>query len=305
MKKKEFTQCANSYICRLQQDSRYATAHVYENALNSLTRFAGSESIAFKFITRDNLKKFEIFLKEHRCKPNTISTYMRTLRCIYNKSVENGDAEYIPRLFRDVYTGIESLKKKALPIEDLQVLFQKPTRSEKLKKIQAAVNLMFQLCGMPFVDLAHLERQNIKDKILEYQRKKSGSPIKLEILPTAKQAMTQIETTNATKYLFPFLSGIKKGKEAFVEYRTALSKFNRQLGILAKELGLKQRITSYSIRHSFATSLKYQKVPIEMISELLGHKSIKTTQIYLKSFAIEEHTKINQLNYQYVCNYRG
>ena len=41
-----------------------------------------------------------------------------------------------------------------------------------------------------------------------------------------------------------------------------------------------------------------------MISESLGHKSIKTTQIYLKGFELEERTKVNKLNYSYVCNFK-
>lgn len=55
---------------------------------------------------------------------------------------------------------------------------------------------------------------------------------------------------------------------------------------------------------SWATTAKYRGVPIEMISESLGHKSIKTTQIYLKGFELEERTKVNKLNYSYVCNFK-
>lgn len=69
------------------------------------------------------------------------------------------------------------------------MLFKKSTTSEKLQKIQASVNVMFQFCGMPFVDLAHLERRNIKDETLEYHCKKSGMPIKIEIIATAKEAI--------------------------------------------------------------------------------------------------------------------
>lgn len=42
-----------------------------------------------------------------------------------------------------------------------------------------------------------------------------------------------------------------------------------------------------------------------MISESLGHKSIKTTQIYLKSFNLVDRTKVNMMNNAYVRNYRG
>lgn len=60
----------------------------------------------------------------------------------------------------------------------------------------------------------------------------------------------------------------------------------------------------YTARHSWATTAKYRGVPIEMISESLGHKSIKTTQIYLKGFELSERTKVNRLNYSYVMNFK-
>ncbi len=60
----------------------------------------------------------------------------------------------------------------------------------------------------------------------------------------------------------------------------------------------------YIFFHSWATTAKYRGVPIEMISESLGHKSIKTTQIYLKGFELSERTKVNRLNYSYVMNFK-
>lgn len=57
-----------------------------------------------------------------------------------------------------------------------------------------------------------------------------------------------------------------------------------------------------SLRHSWATTAKYRGVSIEMISESLGHKSIKTTQIYLKGFELKERTEVNKGNLSYVRN---
>ena len=97
----------------------------------------------------------------------------------------------------------------------------------------------------------------------------------------------------------------KKRKEeaGYKEYQSALRRFNNQLKSLSRELRIKSPVTSYTIRHSWATSAKYQGIPIEMISESLGHKSIKTTQTYLKGFGLEKRTEANKLNCFYVENY--
>ena len=71
---------------------------------------------------------------------------------------------------------------------------------------------------------------------------------------------------------------------------------------VAKALRLTSPVTSYTLRHSWATTAKFRGVPIEMISESLGHKSIKTTQIYLKGFGLKERTEVNKMNLSYVKN---
>ena len=54
---------------------------------------------------------------------NTVSTYMRRIRHIYNLAVEANEAPFVPNLFKDVFTGVESKRKKALPREMLERMF--------------------------------------------------------------------------------------------------------------------------------------------------------------------------------------
>lgn len=235
------------------------------------------------------------------------------LRCIYNKGVDTHQAPYIHRLFRDVFTGVDTRQKKAIPINELHTLLYKDPQSEKLRRTQAIANLLFLFCGMPFADLAHLEKSNLEGNILKYNRIKTGTPMSIEILESASCIVSRLRNTHSVvlpehpDYLFYILSGKNKrdGEAAYREYQSALRRFNNDLKSLAKKLRIHSSVTSYTFRHSWATTAKYRGVPIEMISESLGHKSIKTTQIYLKGFELNERTKVNRLNYSYVRNYRG
>ena len=83
-------------------------------------------------------------------------------------------------------------------------------------------------------------------------------------------------------------------KGHIVNISLLLRNFNNRLKDLARVLRLKSPVSSYTLRHSWATTAKYRGVPIEMISESLGHKSIKTTQIYLKGFELKERTEVNK-----------
>ena len=309
MNKNGFSRCGENYINRLRKEGRYSTAHVYKNALYSFSKFCGTLNMSFRQVTKERLRRYGQYLYECGLKPNTISTYMRMLRSIYNRGVEAGSAPYVPRLFHDVYTGVDVRQKKALPVTELHRLLYEDPKSDHLRRTQAIAALMFQFCGMSFADLAHLEKSSLDRNVIYYNRIKTKTPMSVEVLDTAKDMIYQLQNRkpalqDCPDYLFSILNGNKKRKDesAYREYQSALRNFNNHLRGLAKALHLTSPVTSYTIRHSWATTAKYRGVPIEMISESLGHKSIKTTQIYLKGFALKERTEVNRMNLSYVKN---
>ena len=129
MNKNGFSRCADIYIGRLREEGRYSTAHVYQNALLSFSKFCGVHSVSFRQVTRERLRRYEQHLYECGLKPNTISTYMRMLRSIYNRGVEAGSAPYVHRrgwtcvrkgrflssLFAGFFMKIPSLIVSAVP----------------------------------------------------------------------------------------------------------------------------------------------------------------------------------------------
>ena len=310
MSKNGFSRCGELYIGRLRKEGRHSTAHVYKNALFSFCKFCGISNVSFRQVTRERLRLYGQYLCECGLKPNTVSTYMRMLRSIYNRGVEAGNASYVPRLFGDVYTGVDVRQKKALPAAELHKLLYEDPKSERLRRTQAIAALMFQFCGMSFADLAHLEKSSLDSNVLRYNRVKTKTPMSVEVLDSAKEMIEQLRNkqdslSDCPDYLFDILRGDKKRKDvaSYREYQSALRRFNNSLKDLARVLHLKSPVSSYTFRHSWATTAKYRGVSIEMISESLGHKSIKTTQIYLKGFGLEERTKVNKGNLSYVKNY--
>ena len=304
MEKKDLVEGMRLYIYKLRVDGRYSTAKSYQDALNSFMRFCGLEVIPYIYVNKENLRRYQAFLLNKGCTWNTVSTYMRRIRCVYNMAVEEGLAPYIPYLFKGVFTGIESKRKKALPQDLLRSLMTASLDDPELRKTRQALCLMFQFCGMAFVDFAHLKKENVRGGVLEYKRQKTGTPMLIEVQPVAKELLAALmtDTLRDSPYLFTFLSGTKTGEEAFREYTSALADFNSSLKELANACGVTEMVTSYSIRHSFATTLKEQGVPIEMISELLGHQSIKTTQIYLKSFSLDKMSAVNKACFESIYN---
>jgi integrase/recombinase XerD len=312
--KKGFSRCGELYIDRLREEGRYSTAHVYKNALFSFSVFCGTCNVSFRQITRESLRLYGQYLYENGLKLNTISTYMRMLRSIYNRGVEAGNAPFVPRLFHEAYTGIDVCQKRALTAAELHRLLFDDPRSERLRRIQDIASLLFQLCGMSFADLAHLEKSALENNILRYNRIKTKTPMSVEVLDSAMVKIDRLRSVRKSQpgcpdYLLDILCGDKsrKDEKAYREYQSALRWFNNSLKELARALHLKSPVTSYTLRHSWATIAKYRGVSIEMISEALGHKSIKNTQTYLKGFGLEERTEVNKGNLSYIrnCNVKG
>ena len=99
---KDFTGGIQSYIDYLEANKRHSSAKSYRDAWRSFTRFAGMERIPYTYINKRNLERYEGHLGRAGRSQNTVSTYMRRLRCVYYRAVEAGEAPYVPGLFKDV-----------------------------------------------------------------------------------------------------------------------------------------------------------------------------------------------------------
>lgn len=74
-------------------------------------------------------------------------------------------------------------------------------------------------------------------------------------------------------------------------HHKVITKVNRALAEIGRELKIPIKLTTYVARHSYATVLKRAGVPTSIISESLGHSSERVTQIYLDSF---ENERMNE-----------
>ena len=148
----------------LRESGNYGTAHIYRSSMSAVISFHGSDKLPFRKVTQEFLKSFESYLRRKNCSWNTVSTYMRTLRAVYNRAVDRHIAPYVPHHFRYVYTGTRVDRKRALDKEDMGRLMKElPKRlcleNKDLQRTRGLFFLMFLLRGIPFVDLAYLKKR--------------------------------------------------------------------------------------------------------------------------------------------------
>ena len=181
---------------------------------------------------------------------------------------------FFPLFVQGNFHGSEKQTEEGVASESLRLLMTAPLDDSGLRKTQRALCLMFLFCGMAFVDFAHLKKSDIRNGVLRYNRQKTGTPMLVEIQPVAKELLAALmtDTLRDSPYLFTFLSGTKTGEEAFREYTSAFQQFLEGTGKCLWCDGNGYLVLNPSL---FRTTLKEQGVPIEMISELLGHQSIR------------------------------
>lgn len=315
-----FTDYMQRVIAMLEEEERYGTARVYYYALRSFTLFVGGGEIFFGALNRRALKRFESHLLAALCSWNTVSTYTRALRAIYNRAVDEEIIEGDYRLFSKVFTGVTSDKKRALPAEQMHRLLQPEAEEnhaesedllqsmpEHIRRSQDLLTLMLLLQGIPFTDLVHLRKEDLKSNgngeyLLSIRRRKTGTELNITVYPEAMELIERYKSNQpSSPYLLSFFDGLRNARERYKAYQILLRKLNYGLSRLSRFCRMGDtKISSYTARHTWATLAKYCQIPEEIISEGLGHSSLKVTRTYLKSFEGDELAKANRMIMEYI-----
>lgn len=292
-------------IGMLKREGKFPAMHVYACTLRSYEKFCAEErhpknttaSLSMQEIfTPERLKEYEDWLAGQQSSPNTISTYMRTLQAVYNRWMSPGIEGYNPVLFKDVYTKVESRTKRALTAEQME----QPRNTDfsvltlRQQQVLTYFLLMFMLRGMPFIDLAHLRKSDLRNRRITYRRHKTGKLMVVDVPPDAMRLLQKYRDKTDSEYLFPLLHGGLFMEEHHHRYQETLRHFNRELARLMKQLLPGVSVSSYTARHTWATLAYHSGVPVGLISQSLGHSSIRVTMTYLKPFDAEVIDRINR-----------
>ena len=222
----------------------------------------------FKDITYTFLKDFEVHLKEKGNSVNTVAKHMRQLRTLVNEAINQG---YIPSdayPFRKYKIKQEKGRKEFLTPDELK-------RLENLdvdKKLRHVLDAFLFCCytGLRYSDFCQLTPENIirvnGKRWLYFKSVKTDVEIRLPLhLLFEGKALAVLERYD----IVTDFAKIGPNSEA--------NKYLVQLAALAR---IRKHITYHTARHTCATLLVHQGVPITTVQKLLGHASVRTTEVY-------------------------
>ena len=195
---------------------------------------------------------------------NTIGRRFRTLRVVYNVTIEEKVAKsnHYPFKSYKVSKLHRATAKRAIGKAEI---FRIINYASDRPYVRLAVDLFafsYYMGGINFVDMAYLTQQNIVEDRLIYIRRKTHKMIKLPSLSQAMEIVVR-NRRDQSPYLFPILSLYHTTEQQQRNHiHKVITKVNSCLRLINKQLNIGVNLVTYVARHSFATALKRSGVSI-------------------------------------------
>lgn len=260
-------------IERLRQLNHIGTARNYHAALGSFKRFRNNMDIPIGSIDHILMEDYQAYLASLGVVPNSISFYMRILRAVYNRAVEQGlTGDRKP--FRTVFTGVEKTLKRAISISEIKWIRDLDLSLKPNLEFACDLFLFLFLCrGMSFIDAAFLRKSGIRNGVLSYRRHKTGQSLHIKVIKQIEEIINRYSDKDSP-YLLPVIT--RPGEDGRRQYETVLRRTNNALKTITGMIKLPVTLTTYVSRHTWATIAKSKNVPVNVISDALGHESGST-----------------------------
>lgn len=250
----------------------------FETCKNSMEKFLEwkykIKDIDIKKLGYEFIHDYEFYLKTvPKCSHNTSMGYIKKLRKIIRQCVAKNWLDKDP--FMSFKVTLTETHRTVLTEHELGAIAVKKFVSTRMEQVRD-IFLFSCFTGLAYSDVSKLTQNDIVKGIdgdlwIHTFRTKTDTASRIPILPTAMDILNKYKDEPdliANNKLLPILTN---------------QKMNEYLKELADLCGLSKELTFHCARHTFATTVTLSNgVPIETVGKMLGHRSIRTTQIYAK-----------------------
>ncbi|MEO0045124.1 MAG: hypothetical protein RL705_315 [Bacteroidota bacterium] len=267
------------------------TVERYKTTLNHFKSFLESKfkvaDIAIDKIDYAFIMDFDFFLRTQRaCKNNTSIKYVKNFQKIFNICLNN---EWVTKdVFKKYKPKPTAVDRDFLIEPELQIIQSKEFKTFRLVLVRD-IYIFSCYTGLAYVDVQNLSPANISmgidgSKWIFTNREKTEGPSHIPILPIVEELIEKYKNhpkaVNKNRVM-PILSN---------------QRMNSYLREIADVCGINKELTFHTARHTFATTVTLSNgVPLESVSKMLGHRSIKSTQIYARVLDIKVSRDMHDL----------
>ncbi len=236
--------------------------------------------IPLRDITPKFIREFDTFLRStYGVANNHAMKMVQKFRTIFQTAVDNGWVQKNP--FASIKIHFDIIDRGYLTKQELAAIIQKPMSSKRLDQVRD-IFVFCCFCGLAYCDVAELTTENIitgddGNLWIRTRRQKTDTPVDVPLLEIPMMILQKYQVQ------------LKDGKLLPVPTN---QKCNAYLKEIADICGIDKELTFHLARHTFATTITLSNgVPIETVSKMLGHRNIRTTQIYAK--VIQEKVSVD------------
>ncbi|MFO7656345.1 MAG: site-specific integrase [Bacteroidales bacterium] len=266
-----------NYNCRQKVETRYQ-------------EYIKGKNLQFVDLTASWLKKFDLWLQNKGKSKSTIGIYMRNLRVLFNLAINKHKvkAEYP---FKEYKPKNAAGRKIALTAHQISMIATHKTEHPLQQYYRDLFMFSFFGSGMNLSDIARLRYSSIQEGEISFVREKTkGKDNEVNLNVPITESMQSIIDRYGNKaigfdsFIFPILKTDWGSEKKYAAIKDLTKQMNKYIRQVARAVGIKENISSYAARHSWATISKNSGSSIEFIKEQLGHSSVSVTERYLKSF---------------------
>ena len=256
-------------------DIEESTRKQHRTLLQSLEEFGRINYM--NDLTKQNIVLYDEFLHSKGITQPTIYNYHKRLKRYIHEAMK------FELVSNDPYVGLhfergKFEKRKYLTMDELRRVITCPINSEPVSRVRDL--FLFQCyTGLAYADFAKfdfskdVEHRNGRYVVAD-RRRKTNEDYTIVLLHPA------IEILEKYGHVLPVIS---------------LQKYNASLKVLAQYARIDKDLTSHMARHTFAVFALNNGIPIEIVSKMLGHSNIRTTQIYAKVLNSEVERSFDKL----------
>lgn len=299
----------NSYyqqaIDGFKQNNQISTAALYQYSRDSLLAYHGKDKLTFQTVTPAWLKGYERYMVEENGRSKTtLSMYARTLQAVFNNAIEDGVIVKDEYPFGKRKYSVPKPKgiKKALTKEQLKKLYDAKPENDFQQKAKDFWFFSYSCNGMNFKDIAHLKYKNLTEDNLIFSRAKTATtdtdqtPVVVYLTDFSKGVIEKYGQPDKSpgKLIFSIIDSDESADEQFRKLNNFVRFVNQHFLIFAEHAGIKEKISTYWARHSFATNAIRSGASMEFVSEALSHSSMDTTRGYFAGFEDDKKREISK-----------
>ena len=230
--------------------------------------------IDIKKIDNAFISDYDFYLRSvHKCNNNTTIKYLKNFGKIVRICMANGWMTQNP--FANYKPKVREVERAFLSDAEIETIANKDFKIERLNLVRD-IFIFSCYTGLAYIDVKQLTKANIVigidgERWICTHRQKTDTPSNIPLLPMAEKIISKYRDNPQC---------LNKGQLLPILSNQRMNSYLKEIGDVC---GINKELTFHIARHTFATTVTLTNgVPIESVSKMLGHKSLRTTQHYAK-----------------------